>query len=288
MFLGRLFALLAALASSGTPLFAQTLGEAGWTAWQVAGARAAIGFAILALWVRGDLRLAKKHKTGVLITVVNSCVGMSMYPYAAMHASVGSVVCVLYLSLVWVMLYQRLALRSPERFDLASTGMVIGGVAMVVGPGGLGDTWQGIAAALLCSLTQSVYVIVSAKVTRVVPGRVLSAWALVGGTLVFGWQLLFAPWGAPHAAVSAVGIGAISGAAYLALAMSAFSRIGTETRMWLPFDLVFVWLFQTLVQGKPPTVFSFVGIELIFFAATLLAYGKRQALAPVVQSRPSS
>jgi drug/metabolite transporter (DMT)-like permease len=289
MLLGRIFALLAALASSGTPIFSQALRADGWTAWQVSGARAAIGFVLLAAFLRGRLALARNDKVGVAITVVNSCVGMSAYPYAAMHASLGTTVSILYLSIAWTVIYQRFA-GVRERFDVLTAAMVIVGVASVVGPGNPGDTWQGMAAALLASFTSSIYVVVSSRVTKVVPPQVLACWGLLGGTVAFGWQLFYAPWSAPGATGAALGIGLVSGVGYMLLAMNAFHRIGVEMRVWSPFDLVFVWAFQTIVLGKVPTPLSALGIVLIFSAATLLAYGKWQAdrSAKAAALRPSA
>lgn len=289
MFLGRIFALLAALASSGTPIFSQALRADGWTAWQVSGARASVGFVILALWLHGRMALAANDKVGIAITVVNSCIGMSAYPYAAMHASLGTTVSILYLSIAWTVAYQRwVGIR--ERFDVLTAAMIIVGVAAVVGPGNPGDTWQGMAAALLASFTSSIYVVISSRVTKVVPPPVVACWGLLGGTVVFGWQLLYAPWAAPGAAGMALGIGLVSGIGYMLLAMNAFQRIGPEMRVWSPFDLVFVWAFQMLALGKSPTSLSAIGVALIFSAATLLAYGKWQAdrAAKTLALRPST
>lgn len=284
MFLGRLFALLAALASSGTPLFAQTLRDAGWSPWQASAARSAIGFMLLALWLRRDLLLVRNDMRGTVLFATNVMLGTTSYLFAAMHASAGTAVCVLYLSTAWVTLWQRWR-GTPERYDLPATAMVVSGVACVVGFGGVGDTWQGIAAALFSSVSQSVFTVLGSRLSQKVPAPVLAAAAMFGGALAFGWLLSSAPWGAPHAAAAALSMGVVSGMTLFLFAALAFRRIGVETRMWFPFDLVFVWTAQTFWQGHVPAPASVIGVLLIFSAATLLAYGKRQTAA---QLRPSS
>jgi len=282
MFIGRLIALLAALASSGTPVFAQALHEAGWSAWQVSGARSLIGFLILVLWQRGNMREARKDPWGIAGTIANGTLGTTAYLFAAMHASLGTVVSLLYLNTVWITLWERFHGRR-ERFDIVATGMVVGGVVLAVGPGGVGDTWLGIGVGLFASVTAAIYNVLSSHVTQKVRPAVLSCYGLIGGAIIFGPLVFSAPWLVPHAAIAAAGIGTFSGALFFVAAATAFQRIGVEARMWLPFDLIFVWLLQALIQQKVPSVASCVGVAMIFSAAMLLAWGKRRhsSIAPV-------
>jgi drug/metabolite transporter (DMT)-like permease len=279
MFLGRLFALLAALASSGTPVFAQTLRDAGWSPWQVNAARSALGFVLIALWLRSDLWLARKNPVGIAAMMLVYLVGSSSYLYAVMHASMGTAVSVLYLSTGWVTLIQRLR-GDPERYDVPASVMLVVGVACVVGFGGPEDTWQGIAAAFVGSGMQCAFTLLGIKLTKTIPATVVAAWGLLGGTVAFGWLMVAAPWSAPGALVAVIGIGTVSGLAYLTLSTLAFSRIGHEARMWFPFDLVFIWIAQILWQGCLPSPASIAGVLLILFAALLLAWGKRHPPVP--------
>lgn len=286
MLIGRMFALLAAIASSATPVLSQELRDAGWTPWQVSGARATIGFLAIALWLRRDLLLARPLAGLVTIVAIVNMIGTTAYPYAAMHASMGTAVSMLYLGPIWVTLYQRWR-GTPERFDIPATLLVFTGVVMVAGPGNPEDTWQGLVAGLIASLTQATYVVLSTRITKTVPPAVLAAWGMAGGAVVFGWQLAFAPWSAAGAAHAAVGIGLISGAFYFLCSMFAFARIGVETRMWLPFELIIVWFIQVVVKHTEVAPLSTMGAAFIFSAALLLAYGRRQP-APVLTPRPSS
>lgn len=287
MFLGRAFALLAAFASSGTPLFAQMLRDAGWTPWQVSGARSLIGFLLVFAWQRSRLGEARKDPWGIAGTVVNSTVGTTVYLFAAMHASIGTVVSLLYLNAVWVVLWQRMRGRR-ERYDLVSSAMIVAGVALAVGPGGEGDTPAGIAAALVAGVTGAIYNVLSTRVTRSVGAEVASCYGLVGGALVFGPLVFTAPWDAPAAPLGAIGIGTVSGALFFVSAGYAFQRIGAEARMWFPFELIVAWSVQTLIHRSAPSVVSCAGIALIFSAALLLVWGKRQTHVVAAEPRPSS
>ncbi|OGL95541.1 hypothetical protein A2348_04110 [Candidatus Uhrbacteria bacterium RIFOXYB12_FULL_58_10] len=284
MFFGRLFALFAALASSGTPVFARMLYEAGWSPWQVIGARFAIGFFALAIWLRRDLLLVRRDWRGSMVVMASMTVGMAAYVFSVSRCSMGTAVSLVYLAPAWVTTYQRMR-GTPERYDILATAMLLLGVACVVGPGGNGDTWPGIAAAALAGLMNAAFTIAGTRATRSVPPPVIACVGMFAGMLTFGWTLADAPW-TLASAPPAVGMGIVSGAGMVALGMLAFKRIGTEARMWFPFDLVVVWIVQTILQRHVPHPVTLVGATLILSAALLLAYGTRKPVAS--KSRSSS
>jgi drug/metabolite transporter (DMT)-like permease len=270
MTLGRFFAILAALASSQTPVFSRALKAEDWTSWQVIGARALIGAIVLFPFVATRLRASVPHIRLVGVPAAMFVIGGAAYVYATMNTAIGVAVSVLYLSPMWVTLYERFVRGERRDGDIIACVFGTSGVALLtIGVGTDAIELSGVLAALLASATNAIYILAAPGVTQKIHPSVVAFWSLLLAGFIFGVTLPFAPWSV-ECAPNALGIGVVSGALYFVIAYSSMARIGTEFKLWMYGEVLVVWAFGAIAFGDRVTALAVLG-SLAIVSAGLIA-----------------
>lgn len=271
--LGRFFALAAAVFAITIATFARTLQQDGWSVWQIAAARGLFGAAFIGLisprrigQVHGDIKGTAAYASLTALSVI-------LWIFSVMHTPLGIALSLLFLSSIWVVLYERLVEKKKRAKVAAAAAMAFAGTVLITGayePRSDYGLW-GLIVSFINSAVFAAALISGRKGKAEKEAQTF--WTLAILLVVLGWSLPGAAWSV-HSAVNAVGIGVISsGLMFLCMTQALKLTSSSEVSVLMYAEVLLGWVIGWAVyqeQAKWPAV---VGAVAIILAGLIVALG---------------
>jgi drug/metabolite transporter (DMT)-like permease len=281
---GLLVALVAATTFGTSGALIKPMLEAGWSPAAAVTVRVFIGgivllpFALIAL--RGRWGVAWANRGRILAMAFVGVAGTQLVYFAALQRiAVGTAILIEYMApLLLVGLAWARTRKAPKAVVLIGSVVAIGGLALVVSPGGGGALDPlGVFFAVLAMIGCAIYYLVAAQPSNGLPAVVLAAFGLIIGAAILALAGLFrlVPFTMEFGAVSLFGntvqwwvpmlfIGVISTAVAYATSISASEMLGSRLASFVGLlEVVAATFFAWLLLGESLTIAQLLGGALI-------------------------
>ena len=190
---GLIVAVIAAFTFGTSGALIKPLLEAGWSPAAAVTARALIGGLVLlpvALWlVRGSWAAVRRGKWRILIMALIGVAGTQLAYFAAVQRiPVNTAILIEYMApLLLVAFAWATTRRMPKAVVLVGSVIALGGLVLVVSPGGAGSfDLLGLAFAAIAMVGCAIYYVLAAKPSDGLPPVALAAFGLLGGGVSLG------------------------------------------------------------------------------------------------------
>ena len=190
---GLIVAIVAAFTFGTSGALVKPLLEAGWSPAAAVTARALIGGLVLlpvALWmVRGSWDAVRRAKWRILVMALIGVAGTQLVYFAAVQRiPVNTAILIEYMApLLLVAFAWATTRRMPKAVVLVGSVIALGGLVLVVSPGGSGSfDLLGLAFAGMAMVGCAIYYVLAAKPSDGLPPVALAAFGLLGGGISLG------------------------------------------------------------------------------------------------------
>jgi len=281
---GLIVAIVAAFTFGTSGALIKPLLEAGWSPAAAVTARALIGGIILlpvALWmVRGRWQAVRRARWRILVMALIGVAGTQLAYFASVQRiPVNTAILIEYMApLLLVAFAWATTRRMPKVVVLVGSVIALGGLVLVVSPGGAGSfDLLGLGFAAIAMVGCAIYYVLAAKPSDGLPPVALAAFGLVGGGISLGivGLLGIVPFTATTRDVDLLGtpqpfwvplviVGVVATAIAYAASITASEMLGSRLASFAGLlEVVAAALYAFLLLGEELTVLQLLGGVLI-------------------------
>ncbi len=207
-----------------------------------------------------------------LAYAVLSTITSYLWVYSTLHAPLGISLTLLFLSPIWVVLYEWLVEKQKQ------LGTLLSAITAFIGTVCITNSYQnegaygyfGIAAALINSFVFSTALIVGRRAKNRVSPEALAFWTLILITLCFGWSIPQAKW-STGSLINALGIGIVgSGLVHLCTTKALKLIAASEVSVLMYFEVALGWVVGYLLYQEPVKFLAVLGTCLVFLSVVIV------------------
>jgi len=302
---GLIVAVIAAFTFGTSGALVKPLLEAGWSPAAAVTARALIGGIVLlpvALWmVRDDWAAVRRARWRILVMALIGVAGTQLVYFAAVQRiPVNTAILIEYMApLLLVAFAWATTRRMPKAVVLVGSVIALGGLVLVVSPGGAGSfDLLGLAFAGLAMVGCAVYYVLAAKPSDGLPPVALAAFGLLGGGISLGLVGLvgIVPFTANFGDVDLLGspqpfwvplliVGIVATAVAYAASITASEMLGSRLASFAGLlEVVAAALYAWLLLGEGLTLLQLLGGVLILAGIAFVRSERVEGDAVVVET----
>lgn len=301
---GLIVAVIAAFTFGTSGALIKPLLEAGWSPAAAVTARALIGGVVLlpvALWmVRGSWAAVRRAKWRILVMALIGVAGTQLVYFAAVQRiPVNTAILIEYMAPLLLVAFAWVTTRRmPKAVVLVGSVIALGGLVLVVSPGGAGSfDLLGLAFAGLAMVGCAVYYVLAAQPSDGLPPVALAAFGLLGGGLSLGLVGLvgIVPFTANFGDVELLGspqpfwvplliVGIVATAVAYAASITASEMLGSRLASFAGLlEVVAAALYAWLLLGEGLTLLQLLGGVLILAGIAFVRSERAEAEQAIAQ-----
>lgn len=271
-FIGRSMATAAAFFAITIPIFARSLEKNDWSVWQITAARGIFGAIFIGLLYRKTLIQGHAYIKVIIAYAVLGSISIFLWIYSTLHAPLGIALTLLFMSPIWVVLYEWLVEKKKQPGTMLAALVAFISTIFITSSyqsGEIQGPW-GIITAILNSFTFSAMLIVGRQARNKVPSEALAFWTLILISFCFGWSIPQAHWNA-SSLLNAIGIGVISSGFMHLCTTKALKLIpASEVSVIMYLEVALGWILGRAIYQERIDALAVIGTCAVFLATIII------------------